>query len=106
MKSIQAVLCTCPDEATARRLARALVEKRLAACVNVFPAVASIYRWEGAVEEAQEALMMIKTAADKLEPLERWLANHHPYDVPEVVALDAAYVAEPYQRWLLAAVEG
>jgi periplasmic divalent cation tolerance protein len=98
------ILCTCPDEATAARLARGMVENRHAACVNILPAVRSIYRWEDGIQDEQEALMIIKTTHSHFFVIEHWLEEHHPYDVPELLALDAEHVSEPYLRWLRSAV--
>ncbi len=98
------ILCTCPDEATAERLARGMVENRHAACVNILPAVRSIYRWEDGIQDEQEALMIIKTTHSHFFVIEHWLEEHHPYDVPELLALDAEHVSEPYLRWLRSAV--
>lgn len=94
------VLATAPDLATARKLAQQVVERRLAACVNVLDGAVSIYRWKGAVEEAREALCVVKTSAARLEELERaWLAAH-PYEVPEWVVLAPEHVEARYLAWL------
>jgi periplasmic divalent cation tolerance protein len=94
------VLCTCPDAPTASRLARTLVDERLAACVNVIGAVTSTYRWNGEVHVDDEALLVIKTMADRFEALESRLVALHPYDVPEVLAIEPAAGAAPYLAWL------
>ncbi|KAA9131610.1 divalent-cation tolerance protein CutA [Marinihelvus fidelis] len=94
------IFCTCPDEETAGRLAEGLVEARHAACVNILPGVRSVYRWEDRVERAREALMIIKTTSTHFFVIERWMAEHHPYDVPELVAVRAEHVSEPYLAWL------
>lgn len=99
------VFVTAPDESTARRLARGLVEERLAACVNLLPGALSIYRWQGALEESAEVLMVVKTTASKLAAAERWLDEQHPYDTPEFVALTPAAVEAKYLAWLLAELE-
>jgi periplasmic divalent cation tolerance protein len=96
------VLSTCADRASAESLARALVEERLAACVNLVPGVRSIYRWEGAVEEADEVLLVIKTAAASAEALLARLPALHPYEVPEALVLGVEGGAAPYLAWLLA----
>ena len=98
------VLTTAPDQETAERLARALVEAGLAACVNLVPGARSIYRWEGAVQCDAEVLMVAKTIAERVPQLEGWLAEHHPYDCPECVALEAASVEAAYLAWLRASV--
>lgn len=93
------VLITAPDLGVARRLARALVDERLAACANLVPGVTSVYRWRGAVEEGSEVLLVVKTRAEDLPALERRVAELHPYDVPEIVALHPAHVEAAYLRW-------
>jgi periplasmic divalent cation tolerance protein len=95
------VLSTAPDLATARTIARTLVEKRVAACVNVLPGATSIYRWKGALEEASEVLLVIKSTGPRLAELERELLAAHPYETPELVAIDPAHVERNYARWLL-----
>jgi periplasmic divalent cation tolerance protein len=98
--SPRVVLVTAPDPESATRLARGLVEARLAACVNVLPGVTSVYRWEGAVHEDGEVLLVVKTRAAHLPALEAHLAAHHPYDVPECVALAPDRVEARYLAWL------
>ncbi len=95
------VLSTHADIASARALARELVERRLAACVNVLEGAVSIYRWNGAVEEAREVLLVIKTSAFALSELERACAQLHSYDTPEWVVLAPEHVEPRYLAWLL-----
>jgi len=99
------VLTTAPDRETALELARGLVERRLAACVNVVDGVTSVYRWRAAIEEQREVLLVIKTVRGRLEALERDLADRHPYDVPECIALDPRRVEERYLAWLFESCE-
>lgn len=87
-----------------RRLARLLVERRLAACVNLIPNLVSIYRWQGAVEEAAEVLLVIKTAADSLPALEAAIRVLHSYEVPEFVVLNVQSASQPYLEWLVGSV--
>ncbi|MEW6268076.1 MAG: divalent-cation tolerance protein CutA [Thermodesulfobacteriota bacterium] len=94
------VLTTVATEDDAVRIASALVERRLAACVNVVPGVRSIYRWQGAVQDDRELLLLVKTTHARRGALVEALGELHPYDVPEVVALDPAYVGPSYARWL------
>ncbi len=94
------VLCTAPDEAAATTLARGLVERRLAACVNVLAGVRSFYVWEGALHDEPEVQLLIKTRGSRYDALEAWLAEHHPYDVPEVIALPIERGSEAYLGWL------
>ena len=95
-----AVLCTCPDEDAAARLATGLVDAGLAACVNIVPQIRSIYRWQNAVQDERETLMIIKTTPTRYAMLERWLMEHHPYEVPEVIALPVTAGAAPYLDWV------
>lgn len=97
---VRVVLVTAPDAATAERLARALVEERLAACVNVVPAIRSIYRWEGRVEEADELLLLAKTRADRGAALAARVRELHPYALPEVLELPALGGSEAYLGWV------
>ena len=98
------VLSTVGTAADAERIGRALVDARLAACVNVLPAVTSIYRWKGKVETEEERLLVIKTRADRFEALREALVGLHPYEVPEVLALPVAGGHAPYLEWLEANV--
>lgn len=98
------VLTTCSTQADAMRIARTLVERRLAACVNVVPNIVSVYRWQGAIEESNEWLLVVKTAAGLLENLKEELPKMHPYEVPELVAMNIVDGAESYLNWLTAEV--
>ena len=98
------VLCTCPDPLVAESLARGLVARRLAACVNILPGIRSIYVWQDSLQDDAEVLLVIKTMAERFDDLEAWLHQHHPYDVPEIVALPATRVAAGYLAWLQASV--
>ena len=96
-----ALLCysTCPDAATAQRIADALVGERLAACVSVLPGVRSTYRWQGAIERSDEVLLLIKTAADGLPALQARLVAMHPYELPELLAVEAGGLPA-YLDWI------
>jgi periplasmic divalent cation tolerance protein len=94
------VFSTFPDADTAARIARALVTDRLAACVNLFPTVRSIYRWEGKVCDEVETLAVIKTTAERYPALAAKIAELHPYQVPEIIALPLADGHPPYLAWL------
>jgi periplasmic divalent cation tolerance protein len=103
MKSeVVAVLVSAPDAETARRIGRTLVEERLAACVNVVPGVSSIYRWRGAVEEASEVLMLVKTRAARADALAARVQALHPYELPEVVVLPVRGGSRAYLQWVAA----
>lgn len=93
------VLSTIPAEA-ARSLASTLIEERLAACVNVLPGVTSIYRWKGHVTTGEEALLVMKTAADRVAELSARVAELHPYDVPEIAVLEVCGVNAQYAHWV------
>jgi periplasmic divalent cation tolerance protein len=94
------VLSTFAEEADAARVGRELVERRLAACVNVVPGVRSIYRWQGRIEDSSEVLAIVKTQRACLGELIAALAALHPYAVPEILALPVAGGAEPYAKWV------
>ena len=94
------VLSTVGSAEDAARLARALVERRLAACVNVVPGVRSVYRWKGQVEEEDERLLVIKTRRDRFEALREALAALHPYELPEAIVLPIEAGHAPYLAWL------
>lgn len=100
------VLSTAPDAATADRIAGALVERRLAACVNVVPGIRSTYRWKGQVERADETLMVIKTTRSGVAALQDAMAALHPYDVPEIVVVPVAGGSDAYLRWVVENVGG
>lgn len=92
--------CTCPDPATAERIAGTLVAERLAACVNILPGLRSVYRWKGAVERADEVLLLVKTVPDRYPALQRRLPELHPYELPELVAVETGFGLPDYLRWI------
>jgi periplasmic divalent cation tolerance protein len=94
------VLTTTGTPESAQRIARALVERRLAACVNIIPAVTSIYHWRGAVESASELLLVIKTEEDQLQQLEVALRELHSYELPEFLVLPVAAGSKSYLEWI------
>ena len=94
------VLSTCPSEEEATRIARELVAKRLAACVNIIGGVRSIYHWKDAMEDSQEVLLVIKTSRALFENLRSQIERTHSYEVPEVIALPIVDGAESYLDWL------
>jgi len=99
------VLSTCSSVEEAQRLARALVEKRLAACVNIIPGMRSVYRWKDdagkdAIEDEEETLLAIKTSRGLLEELREEIERMHSYEVPEVIALQIVDGSERYLAWL------
>lgn len=94
------ILSTCSSEEEAERIARALVEARLAACVNVLPQVRSFYRWQGAIEDAAEFLLVIKSSRPLFPALRAALEKIHSYEVPELVALAVVDGSANYLHWL------
>jgi uncharacterized protein involved in tolerance to divalent cations len=95
------VLVTCASAAEAKRIARAIVEARLAACVNIFPgSVNSVYRWKGKVESARERLLLIKTSQKRLSKLQVAVQRLHSYDVPEFIAVPVVAGSRAYLAWL------
>ncbi|PTL59298.1 divalent-cation tolerance protein CutA [Paraconexibacter algicola] len=96
-------LVTAPAE-RADDIARVLVQERLAACVNIVPSVRSVYRWEGEVQQGEEALLVVKTTADRLVALDARLADVHPYDTYELVALEVTGGNAAYLAWIGAGV--
>ncbi len=93
------VLVTTDSEAAAQALARALIEKRLAACVNIFP-IQSVYRWQGEIEQSAEWQLLIKTDWACLDKLQSAICQHHSYDLPEIIALPIEAGSEPYLAWI------
>jgi len=94
------VLCTCPDAASADTIARALVERRLAGCVNVLPGLRSVYTWKGACESAEEHLLFIKVRTTAYDSVEREIRALHPYELPEIVAVPIAAGLPDYLSWI------
>lgn len=99
--ALRLVVSNVPDDAVARTIARALVEERLAACVNVLGACRSVYRWQGAIETADEITLLVKTTEARHDECVRRLAALHPYDVPEIVTLAPEAVWPAYAQWAL-----
>ncbi|WP_432719301.1 divalent-cation tolerance protein CutA [Jeongeupia wiesaeckerbachi] len=94
------IICNCPDAAVADRLAAGLVEARLVACVNRLAPVRSTYRWEGRIETAEEVPLLAKTTLTAYPAVQDWLSAHHPYAVPEIIALPVAAGLPAYLAWL------
>ena len=92
--------CTCPDREVADGLAGALVAEGLAACVNVVPGLHSVYRWQGAIERSDETLLLIKTTQAGLPALSARIVELHPYELPEVVAVEVAGGLSAYLDWV------
>ena len=99
------ILVTAGSEAEAELIAKALIEERLAACVNILSPIRSVYRWEGKVSNDREWLLLIKTRAERFAAVETKVKALHSYQVPEVLALPITAGAEGYMRWLRAETE-
>nr|ACO08785.1 CutA homolog precursor [Oncorhynchus mykiss] len=95
-----AAFVTCPNEQVAKDLARGIVEKKLAACVNIVPQITSVYEWQGKVQEDSEVLLMIKTRSSKVASLAEYVRSNHPYEVAEVISLPIEQGNPPYLKWL------
>ncbi|MGA7753041.1 MAG: divalent-cation tolerance protein CutA [Candidatus Sulfotelmatobacter sp.] len=94
------VLSTAGSEEEARKIARHLIERKLAACVNIVPQIESIYRWQGKVEEARECLLLIKTTAERFPEVRDALHELHSYDLPECVAITVEDGSSGYLNWI------
>ncbi len=97
------VFTNAPDRAVAEKIARTLVEQKLAACVNILGACASIYRWEGRLETADEVPLLIKTRTELYAEVEDTIKRLHPYELPEIVAVPVAQGSAEYLEWINAA---
>ena len=98
---ICAVLTTAPDEGVAETLARTLVEEGLAACVNVIPGMRSIYRWEGALQDDSEVMLVIKSQRKRSQALAARIKDLHPYELPEVLVLPVCGSSSAYLDWIV-----
>ena len=98
--NVNLVFCSCPDRQTADLLATTLVEEQLAACVSTLPAITSVYRWQGQLERAEEVLLLAKTEASRVPALSARILALHPYELPEVVAVEAAGGLPAYLAWV------
>lgn len=99
------VLTTCGSLEEARTIASALVERQLAACVNIIPHVESVYRWKDQVETGSEWLLLIKTKEDAVKPMEAALRKLHSYELPECISISIEDGSEPYLNWIEASVK-
>ncbi len=99
------ILCTCPDSEIAEQLANMLVDQQLAACINIVPGLTSVYRWQGKVENEKEVLLLIKTTRDRYAALEAAIQQHHPYELPEVIAVTVDDGSPDYLSWLSSSLE-
>ena len=102
--AVVVVLITCPSVPVGRRISRALIQQRLAACVNLVPKIESCYRWQGKIERAAETLLVIKTTSRRFDALTRAVRRLHPYQCPEIIALPVTAGHQPYLRWVMESV--
>ena len=99
-KDVLVVLVTCPPD-KAQAIADALVEERVAACVNLVPSLRSVYRWKGEVQHEDEAMLLVKTTKDRFEALKLAVLKHHPHELPEVIAVAVDRGHTPYLEWVI-----
>ena len=93
-------LCTCPSRQEAERLGSLIIEKRVAACVNIIPGVQSVYRWQGQIEQDEECLLLIKTSKERFDTLSALIVDEHPYELPEVIGVSIEHGLSAYLRWI------
>ncbi|MGZ4967923.1 MAG: divalent-cation tolerance protein CutA [Methylobacter sp.] len=96
----QIIFCTCPDKNTAETIARLLVTNNEAACVNILPGITSIYTWQGQIESAEEHLLLIKAHKDCYQAIETTVRDHHPYELPEIIAVPIERGLPEYLKWI------
>jgi len=106
MADVRIILTTLADKGSAEKLASQLVERRLAACVNIVGPIHSIYRWKGNIDRADEYLLVVKTTAEQASRLQAALKELHPYELPEHVELSVEGGSEAYLAWIAAEVSG
>ena len=99
-EAIQLTLCNCPDTETATTIAAALLDARQAACVNLLPAVTSMYYWQGQLETATEVMLLIKAPPALFDAISQTICRLHPYTVPEIIAIPVSQGFLPYLRWV------
>lgn len=94
------VFCMCESQEQAQKVALSLVERQLAACVNILPGATSVYRWKGKVEQSEEAMLIIKTRHNLFNELRSEIERLHSYDVPEIIAVSLSAGSGPYLNWI------
>lgn len=99
------IYSACPSQQIAMDLASTLVEKKLVACVNIIPAVKSVYIWQGQTKNHEEALLIMKTQRDRFNAISEYINKEHPYELPEVVAVSISDGSPPYLSWINEAVK-
>ncbi len=96
----QLIMTTCPDQKTAEALATLLVEKKLAACINILPEMTSIYTWKGRIEIGREHLLLVKTRGDRYQEIADCIHSNHPYELPEIIAVPIDQGLPEYLQWI------
>jgi len=100
MKKCQIVFCTVPDEEAGKKIAEEVVQKKLAACVNIVPGIHSLYRWKGELCRDNEFLLIIKSRKKLFTRLKKRIISLHPYEVPEIIALNISSGFDQYLKWI------
>lgn len=101
---LRLILTTCATRDEAERIARALVEERLAACVNLVPGLTSIYRWQGEIDTSSEILLLMKTTAAKVDQVQDAIRRLHSYELPELLVLSVESASQAYGDWIMSSV--
>lgn len=99
-------MTTAPDAGSAQKIARGLVENKLAACVTALPRVRSTYRWKKKIESVQETLLLIKTTRTRWKAVERFVRGVHPYELPQLIALPVTEGSKAYLKWMEDSISG
>jgi periplasmic divalent cation tolerance protein len=100
------VLVTASSKKEAEKIARATIQKKLAACVSILPSVTSIFRWQGKVQRCREALIILKTRSSRYRPLEKAICSMHSYDVPEMITIQVEKGLPQYVEWVIRETTG
>ncbi|MBX7154675.1 MAG: divalent-cation tolerance protein CutA [Candidatus Kapaibacterium sp.] len=104
-ENFRVVYVTTTSQEHAEQMAQTLVQERVAACCSIIPQVVSVYRWNNAIEQSNEVLLMIKTSVEHLVTLQNLVTQMHPYQVPEILAVPITHVSESYAAWLRSSLE-
>ncbi len=100
MDNVLLLLTNLPDAQSARNIARHLIEQRAAACVNILPQCSAVYQWQGKIEEANEVPLLIKTTESAYVRAEKIIREHHPYELPEIIAVPVVAGLPAYLQWV------
>ncbi|HFB64170.1 MAG TPA: divalent-cation tolerance protein CutA [Aeromonadales bacterium] len=98
------IMCTYPLQGERDKFIKGMLDNKLAACINVLPAISSSYQWQGNIEQCDESLLLIKTEQHLFQLLESFIIKHHPYEVPEILALPITQGSQSYLNWLNASL--